>query len=294
MAISYRYHVGSLLAVFLALLLGVLVGIGLTSRPEEFEQRQAELDLKYEELQKAHEQDTANLQQQLREQETVSKEAVAAVIAGRLPGKRVAIILNHDFGRDRFPDALRALVTQSGAVLTSTTTITRDFVTLPAEVKEKVERRLLLYPPPGTHIRSLIAEAFAKDLARGRPALVSELVGAGLLRAGAGSDYSKAVDAVVVVGGLASSGQGAADRIDLPLIDALLKERVRVVACESTAAQVSCIPVYESAGIPTVDNADTLAGRMSLVLALAGAEGNFGVKETADRLLPQVPPPGVR
>lgn len=290
MAISYRYHVGSLLAVFLALLLGILVGIGLTSRPEEFEQRLADLRSELNDETENHRKDMAQKEQQLREEQVLSKEAVATVVDGRLAGKRVAIVLDHDFGRDRFPDGLRALMAQAGATLTSTTTITQDFVTLPVAVKDKVAKELLLYPPPGVHFRSAIAEAFARDLARGRPGIIAELRDAGLLRSAADSDYSTPVDAVVVVGGLRNTADAAVERIDLPLIDTLVQERVRVVGCESATAQISCIAAYEPKGIPTVDNADTLAGHMALVLALAGADGNFGVKETASRLLPQAPP----
>ncbi len=294
MAISYRYHVGSLLAVFLALLLGILVGIGLTSRPEEFEQRLADLRNELNQETESHNQDIADKEQQLREQQALSKEAVAMVVAGRLSGKRVAILLDHDFGHDRFPDGLRALVVQAGATLTSTTTITHDFVTLPVTVKDKVARRLLLYPAPGMDFRSAIAQVLARDMARGRPGMIAELRDAGLLRSAAASDYSTPVDAVVVVGGLRNAADASVERIDLPLIDVLAKERVRVVGCESTTARVSCIPSYEPKGIPTVDNADTLAGRMALVLAIAGADGNFGVKETADRLVPQASPPSAR
>ena len=38
----------------------------------------------------------------------------------------------------------------------------------------------------------------------------------------------------------------------------------------------------------SVDNVDQLAGKVALVLALDGADGNFGVKDTADSLLPDL------
>ena len=40
--------------------------------------------------------------------------------------------------------------------------------------------------------------------------------------------------------------------------------------------------------ISSVDNVDLPAGRVSLVYALAGAQGSFGVKEGSDRLLPDL------
>lgn len=294
MAITYRYHVGSLLAVFLALLLGVLIGIGLTSSPEEFEQRLSELRKEQRELAKSHEETTAELRNQLQERETIAKEAAAWLIADRLRGKRVAIILNHDFGSDPLPDNLRALMKQAGATVTSTTTITSRFVNLTKAARDRLSRRLLLYPPPGTHFRSVIAQTLARDLARGRTRLIGELRDTGLVRTSSDANYSVRVDCVVLVGGLDKANAGAVERIDLPLIDTLLQEKVRVVGCESTDAKITCIPAYESKGIPTVDNVNTLAGRLALVLVLAGADGNYGVKETADRLLPPVASAGGR
>jgi hypothetical protein len=41
-----------------------------------------------------------------------------------------------------------------------------------------------------------------------------------------------------------------------------------------------------NAGLSTVDDIDQPAGRIALVLALTGAEGNFGFKSTADAPLP--------
>lgn len=88
------------------------------------------------------------------------------------------------------------------------------------------------------------------------------------------------------VGGIGASDDASPERIDLPLIGELLRLGIRVVGCESSLSSTSCIPLYKSKGISTVDNADTLAGRMSVVLCMAGATGHFGVKDAADRLWP--------
>ena len=38
---------------------------------------------------------------------------------------------------------------------------------------------------------------------------------------------------------------------------------------------------------------DLISGRVALVYALNGSEGNYGIKPTADRLLPRLPQPSV-
>jgi hypothetical protein len=288
--IDYRYHIGSFVAIFLALLLGILVGIGLAPNPDELDRAVADLKAEFREAREAREEEVKDLQEANRAYETLAKEAVSGLIADRLSGLRVAIILDHEFGRDPLPDTLRALMKQAGAVLTSTTTITREFVTLPVPVRQKVAQRLTLYPPPGVHFRTLIARALAEDLSRARPDLIHDLQATGLLRSSADSDYRVPADAVLLVGGPGSSLEASPERIDLPMIEEFGRLGVRVVGCEPSNASVSCIPLYRAKGIPTVDNADTLPGQLAIVLALAGADGHFGVSSTADRLIPDIPP----
>jgi len=287
--IDYRYHIGSFVAIFLALLLGILIGIGLAPNPEELDRVVAALKAEYLETRQTKEEELESLREANREYELLSREAVSGLVAGRLSDLNVAIVLDHEFGADPLPDRIRALMQQSAATFTPTTTITRDFVTLPASVRQQVARRLSLYPPPGVHFRTLIARAAAEDLVRGRSELILGLHSAGLLRSTADSSYDVPVDTVLLVGGPNVQQDASPERIDLPMIEEFTRLGVRVVGCEQRDAPISCIPIYKAKGIATIDNADTLAGRLSIVLALAGADGHFGVKDTADRFIPDIP-----
>jgi hypothetical protein len=283
--IDYRYHIGSLVAVFLALLLGILIGIGLVGNPQEVE-RMVEGLREDNEAKAAR---IAELSEGERQSDMLSRETVAALIAGRLAGKRIAIVADHDFGGDPLPDTLRGTLKSSEATIISTMVLTKDFITLPPKVKQKVTRQLNLYPPPGVYVRTVIAEAIAQDLAQGRDTLILGLQSNGLLKTGTGSDYTSPPDAVLVIGGADSTSDIAPERIDLPLIKKLTELGVRVVGVEAKGAAVSVTPLYKAAGISTVDNADTPAGRLSTVIALAGTDGHFGVKDTADSFLPAIP-----
>ena len=56
------------------------------------------------------------------------------------------------------------------------------------------------------------------------------------------------------------------------------------VGTEASGTSPSAIPAFALAGLSTVDSVDTSAGRLGLVLLLAGAEpGSYGVGETAER-----------
>ena len=77
--------------------------------------------------------------------------------------------------------------------------------------------------------------------------------------------------------------------------------RSRTASCAACARPARAWPASRPApptrrrspGTPTaacrrVDNVDDTAGRAALVFVLAGAEGDYGVRDTADALLPKV------
>lgn len=289
MAIDYRYHLGSIVAIFVALLLGILIGIGLAPRPEDFTEIVSDLRKEYQDTRTQNQEELAQLSEELLESKAVGKEAVSAVIANRLSGKRIALVMSHDLGH-QFADNLHALLTQAGATVVSTTTFTRAFIAMPESVRKKISAQLLLYPPQGTPFRSVIARAIARDLASSRSELITGLQKSGLLASSPGANHASGIDAVLLVGGMSRAADASPDQIDAPLIAELKRLGVRVVGCEARGATLSCIPVYKAQGIPTVDHVDTLAGRLAVIFALGGADGNFGVKETADRLLPAIQP----
>ena len=68
--------------------------------------------------------------------------------------------------------------------------------------------------------------------------------------------------------------------------------RVPAVGIESTGTEPSSISFFQGNDLATVDDVDDTAGELSLVFALLGAEGSFGVKSSADRLLPDLLEPG--
>ncbi len=63
---------------------------------------------------------------------------------------------------------------------------------------------------------------------------------------------------------------------------------VITVAVERSSRTDSSIPFFAPFGISTVDNVDLVSGRVALVFALLGAEGNFGIKDSANSLLPEL------
>jgi len=59
-----------------------------------------------------------------------------------------------------------------------------------------------------------------------------------------------------------------------------------IVGVESTTTEPSSIGFFQANELSSVDDVDTTAGQLALVYALGGSEGSFGVKGSADHLLP--------
>ena len=60
-----------------------------------------------------------------------------------------------------------------------------------------------------------------------------------------------------------------------------------VVGTETTTTDPSQVLWYKGHSLSSVDNLNQLAGKVSLVFALAGANGAYGIKPTAQALLPR-------
>ena len=92
---------------------------------------------------------------------------------------------------------------------------------------------------------------------------------------------------VVIAGGSSrDEGDNRYEAIDIPLIRELKKYSLPVIGVETTDAKISYIEMYKKQNISTVDNVDTIIGQTSLILVMTGKEGHYGVKNSANSLMP--------
>ena len=86
--------------------------------------------------------------------------------------------------------------------------------------------------------------------------------------------------------------QADTELLEEAFIDGLKDGGGTVVAAERADDDPSQIDFFADRGLSSVDNVDTVAGKVALVLVLSGAEGSYGIKDTADSLLPDLVAPG--
>jgi hypothetical protein len=282
MPVDFRYHLASLLAVFCALLIGVLLGIALVGDPR------LENQLKVFKQERENNRDTiAKLARADRQSRAFGKQILPYVADQRLRGLRIAIIVNRDLDDTPWVESLITTIRGAGAQLTSTTVILPKFAEVQRQDVAKTFAEFGFPIPIEGEPRSVLAAKLAAYVAGGRADLPYRLRQLGLIRTEGG--YTVAADCVLLIGGT-DTDLTLINQIDLPMIRALQEVNKRVIACEESNAQLSAMHAYQRRAIPTVDNADTVAGQLALVLVLAGASGNYGVKSTADQLLPPLQP----
>ena len=278
---DFRYHALSLVAVFLALSVGLLLGIavgdaGLVSSGE----RKLREDLS-EDVREARA-EAARLGAELETREAYERQAYPLMVAGRLTQRRIGLIALGG-GSDRVVREVRRALAPSGGELKSV-----SVVRLPLDLGGIAERAA------GTRYARL----------RGRPQLVERfarriglqyVTGGRLLRRVRAALLSRypgefaGLDGVVLYrdrGELEPDQDRLADAFEQGLIDGLTELRVPVVGVETTTTAPSQMGWFRDRDVTTVDDLDELAGHAALVFALAGETGAFGAKATADRLLP--------
>lgn len=282
MGYSSRYHAASLAAVFVALAIGILIGAALGSDVITGTAKNLEQDLG-EDLDRLRA-ETADLETALEEERSFGRQIYPSVVTGRLQGRDVALIALGDVDTAGITAEVEEALAPAGASL--------------GEVAEVAE------PPDTEALIAALRPGERRALPRGEAlGLAARKAGEGLL---SGEDLGTArdalfsgfsgepvgIDAAIIVRAgtdeLEPRAQADTEILEQGLLEGIGQTGKRVVGVERTDDEPSQIEFFTDRDLASVDNLDSVAGKVALVLALDGADGAFGTKETAQSLLPDL------
>jgi Copper transport outer membrane protein, MctB len=281
---SSRYHVASLAAIFLALAIGILIGVGFGDDVITGTSKGLERSLKGD-LQDSRDQ-VDELGSQLNREQAFGERAYPALVGDRLNGDRVFLIALGGVPSQLSGD-IEAAIEPTGGRLAEVAV-----VSLPPDTNALADSL------HGTRFRRLdknpdrlerFGRAAGRQLVQGGP-LVRRTRDQLLNRF---SGRARRADDVIVVreppdGSESDRDREARDRLEAGLLDGIHASDLPAVGVERSDADQSSVSLFDSHGLPTVDDLDLISGRVAMVFALLGAGGNFGVKATADQLLPDL------
>ncbi len=278
-----RYHIASLIAVFLALTAGILLGSVIVDKGVLVEQQKAlveSLEARHNDLQEKN----RLLNQENNSLKKFQAEALSA-INGTLKEEQIAVIVTGDI-LDEDQNDLRQMFEQAGA---STSFVTTN--TLLKKFKDGNVRKKLstFFPETGLSREELwtkVLERTAIEIVTpSDKAFLAELSDLGVISVRATDNLP--AEQVVLFGGTRTKKSEVLE-IDVPLIQQLKGLGTRVIGVERSEVKTSYIETYQKEEISTVDNVDQIAGKIALVYVLSGQDGRFGIKPSAEKLMPSL------
>jgi len=283
MGYSARYHATSLIAVFLSLAIGILIGAEFGGDALTNTRKNLEHSL------------VGNLQDARSEADELSGELgrsnefgerVYPVLTGqRLEGKRVAIVALGGLPSD-VSGAVEEALGPTGAQLVAVGVV-REPVDLNGLTGDLSKTRFFDLETNPDQVTAL-GKGLGRQLVIGGtlPGVVR-----GHLFSRASGSFG-ALDGVIVVRDqpqdMGPVQRGTVAQLESALLSGMTATRTPVVGVESTRTEPSSISFFQANDLSTVDDVELTAGKLAMVFAMLGAEGSFGVKSSADRLLPDL------
>lgn len=312
--IDFRYHLVSLIAVFLAVALGIVIGTTQLNGPvlDGLEAQVGTLTDENNEL----EAQTESLTEELTQDDAYDDAVAPLIVANRLVGASVLIVVTNDEVTPEVIGQVTSLLGASGADLAGTLRLLPAFTdpqTAP-DLQEYVTGSGL---PPGVTLPETDETS----------TLVASLMSQVLMRPAEGGSAPQQTATTTVLAGLAALGvvtseSGDVDSADYVLFltgsgftgeDAETRNRALVslavamdtagsgavvagdVSADAEGGLLAAVRADGGAGttVSTVNNVDTAPGRVASLLALTaertGQSGNYGVGEGTVPLPPLAP-----
>jgi hypothetical protein len=288
-----RYHVASLAAVFVALVLGIFVGVGLSGKgfvsDAERENLQASIDALRAERDSAVAR-AAGADRRGVELDEFARTTYPQLVAGMLDGKTVGVVFVGSVDQGLANSIQRSVDDAGGRVaLVRALRVPLDSEAVDAALLTEPETRELA----GVDNRERLGRELARELVTAGPNPVFDRLARVIVEEQSGA-AGRALDGVVLARPAAPQ-QGETQELLAGLYSGLAAAPVPTVGVEKTGARASAVPVFHQRGLATVDGVDDAAGQVGLVFLLAGARpGSYGVGDDAsDGILPDPPPPPV-
>jgi hypothetical protein len=285
-----RYHLASLAAVFIALAVGILLGVAISGKLSAADNRFAHdrIDQLGDQLNQANAR-AEIIENRSQAAQRLLEISYPALMESRLEDKNIGVLFVGPVDGNVRSSIVRTL---SDAGASSPVRLTAvDTPVNAAELDSALtgDQTLAQYAESGDDFGSL-GTALGSEFVEGEGTPMWSTLSSNLVEERSGASPPP-LDAVVVVRSWAppedpTAEQEAQAQPTETLLDGLLnglqQSGVPVVGVETTTEDPSAIDLYRTQGVSSVDDVEALSGRVALALLLAGSPtGHYGVKDSA-------------
>lgn len=286
---DFRYHVASLTAVFLALVIGILVGVGIADRGLLDKTKKSLLESRVAQLRTQLDQASKRSALSDREQRAADlylQTTYPVLVRNRLRNKRIAVVYIGSKDDPKVRTSIQNALLDSGAqqVRLRRLKMPIDASTVDARLASQADDKSYI----GKGKLESLGKALGEEVVDGGDMPLWDTL-AETLAAERIDGGKQPVDGVIVVRTV-SPQKGGTSKFLLGLYKGLSSKGVPAVGVEATDAAHSAVGAYRRAGLSSVDDIDTLSGQLGVVLLLAGSPpGQYGLKATANQSFPAFP-----
>lgn len=277
-----RYHIASLVAVFLALGVGILLGTVIVDKGVVAQQ--------IEDLRSRYEVQNRELSRGQRAADDFQRNVLPTLVAARLENARVGYVVSP--GSDAgLVEKVAETLSLAGAKGSKVRIVDGNFAT--DDAKAPQVRALVKMPS---------AQLAAKSEKGAEAEKLTQAVAARLGVEIGGTSSRKPLKILTDLGIVETSGEGtlpvsAVVIVDgggeklvgdwlVPLSESLRRLSVPVVVVGSSTSPADNLALFRRSGVSTVNNVDTIPGQFTLVQVLRGNRGDYGVGSSGGLLLP--------
>lgn len=290
--IDLKYHITSIVAIFLALGLGVLIGSSIVGDNLLVDQQKKMIDRleeqfyvlrdKEDKLEAENEYKTNVISNY----ENYSQTVLPLLVEGRLKGYKTAVVVTGD---GEIPAGMANALSNAGAEVVSKVVLLSNMNLDSSELRNRlIEFYNLDSKTSRDTLRHYVAVSVAAILnGIDEPGLITFLEQNNLIKFSGNNNVP--LNGVILLGGANNTNSNFAESFDQGLVASFNQQGVKVFGVEPSQITYSYMSVYQDNNISTVDNIDLSPGQISLILAMEGEAGNYGMKPTAKKFMPSFP-----
>jgi hypothetical protein len=278
-----RYHVISLVAVFLALGIGMLLGTTIVERGLIAEQRAQIKSLRttFGEIKAKN----SELNNELSAYKRFADESRPYLVTGRVAGKQFAVLAKKD-ADDKTLASIYDSVAAGGGNIPVTIAISGSEAYKDPALLANLNALFGMQADERALKDRVFAEVVNQLATASNVGILTSMEQFGVIQVR--GVVPGPLSGAILLGGIEEK---SLDKTDVPLINAFVSTGFPLVGVGGSKTPDYVLLTYKNNGISTIDHVDQVTGQIATVMVLEGVGGNFGSGKAAGRMLPEPPGP---